>query len=324
VSILLAPVPGTSPVPSLEAPDVVEVSTSSLRVGRSPRDRGIDRAHVALLAEVAATWPPIVVSRRDRRVIDGHHRVAAAKQLGLKRLRAVYFDGSPDDAYVEFVRCNVGHGLPLGLGERRSAAGRILRSHPERSDRSVASVCGVSPKTVARLRRELARCSPQPVPARRVGRDGRVRPIDAAELRARITEELIRQPEASLRSIAACVGSSPETVRSVRGKLRTAAGGPVVTESDPVDTDAKVLGLLTRRARTGHRVEGDHAFTASEDGCAFVEWFDTTAVASVDHWAHVASVPRSRIYEIADEARRRATFWSHFADSLEGQIRRRA
>jgi hypothetical protein len=27
---------------------------------------------------------------------------------------------------------------------------------------------------------------------------------------------------------------------------------------------------------------------------------------------------------VADEARRRATFWTHFADSLEGQVRRRA
>ena len=91
-----------------------------------------------------------------------------------------------------------------------------------------------------------------------------------------------------------------------------------------VDTEATVLGLLTRRAHTGHRLEGDQAFTTREGGCEFIEWFDSTAVDPADQWAHVGSVPRSRIYEVADEARRRATFWSHFADSLEGQVRRRA
>jgi hypothetical protein len=301
-----------------------ELPLDALEVGPSLRVEGLDARHVAVLAELAGAWPPIVVRRENRSVVDGQHRVAAARRLGLATLQVTWFDGSAEDAFVEFVRCNVGHGLPLGLAERRSAAARILRSHPERSDRSVASVCGVSPKTVARLRDELARSAPQLVPMRRVGRDGRARPIDPVELRARITEELERRPEASLRSIAAAVGSSPETVRSVRGKLQTVDRGSVNPELASVDTDATVLGLLTRRAHTTHRLEGDQAFTTREGGCEFIEWFDSTAVDPGDQWAHVGSVPRSRIYEVADEARRRATFWSHFADSLEGQVRRRA
>jgi hypothetical protein len=301
-----------------------ELTLDALHVGPSLRVEGLDARHIATLAELAGAWPPIVVRREDRSVVDGQHRVAAARRLGLASLQVRWFDGSAEDAFVEFVRCNVGHGLPLGLGERRSAASRILRWHPERSDRSVASVCGVSPKTVARLRGELARTSPRENPARRVGRDGRFRPVDPAELRARITEELAQRPEASLRSIAAAVGASPETVRSVRGKLRVAERGSVVTEPTTVDTEAIVLGLLTRRAGTGHRLEGDRAFSTREGGGEFIEWFDSTAVEPTEHWAHVGSVPRSRIYEVADEARRRATFWTHFADSLEGQVRRRA
>jgi len=301
-----------------------ELPLDALHVGPSLRVEGLDARHVATLAELAGAWPPIVVRRDDGSVVDGQHRVAAARRLGLATLQVTWFDGSAEDAFVEFVRCNVGHGLPLGLGERRSAASRILRSHPERSDRSVASVCGVSPKTIARLRGELARSGPRHVPARRVGRDGRVRPVDPAELRARITEELERRPEASLRAIAAAVGSSPETVRSVRGKLRTAEGGSVTAEPAAVDTEATVLGLLTRRAHTGHRLEGDRAFATREGGCEFIEWFDATSVEPTDHWSHVGNVPRSRIYEVADEARRRAQFWVHFADSLEGQVRRRA
>ena len=301
-----------------------EVPLDALHVGPSLRIEGLDPRHVATLAELAGAWPPIVVRRDDHSVVDGQHRVAAARRLGLASLQVRWFDGSPDDAFVEFVRCNVGHGLPLGLSERRSAVSRILCSHPERSDRSVASVCGVSPKTVARLRDELARSAPQLVPVRRVGRDGRARPIDPAELRARITEELERRPEASLRSIAAAVGSSPETVRSVRGKQQAIDRGSVNPELASVDTEATVLGLLTRRAHAGHRLEGDQAFTTREGGSEFIDWFDSTAVEPADQWTHIGSVPRSRIYEVADEARRRATFWSHFADSLEGQVRRRA
>jgi hypothetical protein len=302
-----------------------ELPLDSLRVGPSLRVEGLDAEHVATLAEFDGAWPPIVVRREDRSVVDGQHRVAAARRLGLACLQVTWFDGSTEDAFVEFVRCNVGHGLPLGLGERRSAASRILRSHPERSDRSVALVCGVSPKTVARLRGELARTANRGEPARRVGRDGRVRPVDPAELRARITEELVRRPEASLRSIAAAVGSSPETVRSVRGKLRAAERGfGSDPEPTPADTEATVLGLLERRARVAHRLHGDRAFGGRDGGNEFISWFDATAVEPTDGWAHLGTVPRSRIYEVADEARRRARFWADFADSLEGQVRRRA
>ena len=225
MSISFAPVPAAPPVPSAEPREVAEVSTTSLRMGRSPRERGIDRDHVALLAEVPESWPPIVVSRRDGSVIDGQHRVAAARQLGIDRLCAVFFDGSPDDAYVEFVRCNVGHGLALTLDERRAAARRILLTHPDLSDRGVASVCGLSPKTVGRLRRETDRGTgpgqeDRAGVKRRVGRDGRQRPVDASAARLRIAEELERQPDASLRTIASAVGVSPETVRTVREKLR--------------------------------------------------------------------------------------------------------
>jgi ParB-like chromosome segregation protein Spo0J len=301
-----------------------ELPIDDVRVGPSLREEGLDPGHVATLAELAGAWPPILVRREDRSVVDGQHRVAAARRLDLRSLQVTWFDGSAEDAFVEFVRCNVGHGLPLGLSERRSAATRILRSHPERSDRGIASVCGVSPKTVARLRADLASTAPLDLPSRRVGRDGRVRPVDPAQLRARITEELERRPDASLRAIAAAVGSSPETVRSVRGKLRAVGGQPAPAAQETTDTEATVLGLLTRSGRAGHRLEGDCAFSGREHGTEFVKWFDAMTVDPADLWTHVGTVPRSRIYEVADEARRRAGFWSSFADSLEGQLRRRA
>jgi ParB-like chromosome segregation protein Spo0J len=324
VSISFAPVPAASPVPSVEPREVAEVSTTSLRTGRSPRVRGIDRRHVAALAEVPESWPPIVVGRRDGSVIDGLHRVAAARQLGLERVCAVFFDGSPDDEYVEFVRCNVGHGLALTLDERRAAARRILLTHAALSDRGVASVCGLSPKTVGRLRRttDEAGASDARV-ARRVGRDGRQRPVDASAARVRIAEELERQPEASLRTIASAVGVSPETVRTVREKLRS--GPERSTESVGLaEPEAVVLGVLERKRHRAAPLDRDRAFTDRDEGRQFLDWFEATTVDDADLWQHGQAIPRSRVYEIADEARRRAGVWTRFAEQLEGQVCRRA
>ena len=139
----------------MELSEVIQVAIDALRIGPSMREGGIDASHAAALGEVAESWPPIVVNRCDYSLIDGQHRVAAAKHLGITQLAAVLFDGSPEDAYVEFVRCNTRHGLPLTLAERRLAARRILCSNPDRSDRGVAALCGISPKTVARLREQL-------------------------------------------------------------------------------------------------------------------------------------------------------------------------
>jgi ParB-like chromosome segregation protein Spo0J len=326
VSISFAPAPAASPVPSAEPHEVTEVSTASVRAGRSPRVGGIDRRHVALLAEVPESWPPILVSRRDGSVIDGLHRVAAARQLGLERLPAVFFDGSPDDAYVEFVRRNVGHGLALTLDERRAATRRILLTHPDLSDRGVASVCGLSPKTVARLRRETDEGggggATDTRVKRRVGRDGRQRPVDASAARARIAKELERQPGASLRTIASAVGVSPETVRTVRERLRAAPERSTdPTEADPEDV---VLAVLARKRHRVAPLDRDRAFTDRDDGRQFVDWFDATCVNDADLWQHGRAVPRSRVYEIADEARRRAAVWTRFAEQLEGQVCRRA
>jgi ParB-like chromosome segregation protein Spo0J len=322
-----------TPEPALGAAYPAPASTTlpiaALEVGPSRRERGVDPAHVAALAEVAESWPPILVNRSGRVVVDGQHRVAAAKQLGLREVHVIWFDGSDIESHLEFVRRNVSHGLPLTLAERRAAARRFVSSCPEFSDRGIAEVCGLSPRTVRRLREEAGavaeRTNGSRRGQRRVGRDGRVRPIDPKATRAGIAEELARQPDASLRKIASAVGASPETVRSVRNELRgtdasTRAGG---LADDPAAT---ALSLLSRSpgSRVGLVCRDDRAFTDREDGAQFVEWFGATSVEQCQLWRYVESVPLSRVYEIADEARRRAEFWTDFAGAVEGRVRRRA
>lgn len=305
-------------------PEIGTISIVAVHVGPSLRAAGIDPLHVAALAEVAAHWPPIVVNRTDLSVIDGHHRIAAARQLGLRELRVTWFDGSPEDAYLEFVRCNVGHGLPLTLAERRHAARQMLRCYAERSDRAIASVCGVSPTTVARLRKELGPVAWPGDGTRdakgRVGIDGRVRPLNGMALRARIARELAVRPEASLRAIAGTVGASPETVRSVRNELRT--GGGAAKYATAASSDAvSMLDVAPAEPCVAQPGE-DRAFTDRDGGQEFVDWFEATAVEKLDPWLHVEAVPLSRVYEIADLARCRAEFWNRFAKALETRVRR--
>jgi transposase-like protein len=54
----------------------------------------------------------------------------------------------------------------------------------------------------------------------RVGKDGRVRPLDSAPGRQRAAELLISSPEASLREVARAAGISPGTVGDVRRRLQ--------------------------------------------------------------------------------------------------------
>ena len=198
-----------------------------LQVKAPYRESGVSEAHVARLVELDGGWPPILVSRDDRVVIDGLHRVAAARILGWETIDASLFDGGPDAAVVEFIRRNMHHGLPLTLRDRKQAAGRLLIAHPEWSDRRIAELCVVSPKTVGRLRRSLVDLPAEEIPQLdtgfRIGRDNKRRPTDRALARQRVAEALDAHPSGSLRSLAAQAGVSRETVRHVRGRRATDA-----------------------------------------------------------------------------------------------------
>jgi len=149
-----------------------------------------------------------------------------------------------------------------------------------------------------------------------LGRDGRTRPVAAHSVRQRIASALAEQPGRSLRAIAAQVGASPETVRNVRRDLEH-VGSPSGGASTP-----PALSLVGSR-RTVAKWGQDKALTSDPFSVAFLKWFQTTDV--TDEWArHIPAVPLSRVYEVADEARRRARLWQEFADGLEGRARRSA
>jgi ParB-like chromosome segregation protein Spo0J len=225
------------------------------------------------------------------------HRAMAARSVGRSTIPAVMFDGDEAEARIEAVRSNIAHGKPLSLAEREAAAAGILDLVPDWSDRRVASVTGLSPKTVARLRRcrTEARATEDSAQLRgRVGRDGKLRPLDPAAVRRRVAEALRGDPRASNREIAKRTGASQATVRDVRQRL--SSGNKTPTSA----VDGRLPGV----------VPSD-----------FAEWFDERHVDDTSWQDFVDAIPISRVYEIADTARARSESWRAFASALEDRAR---
>lgn len=196
---------------------IAVVPIAALVPGESPRLDGQIEEHVARLAEVDAALPPILVERGSMRVIDGMHRLLAARRRGRQTIEVEFFESDAADAFLHAVKANVTHGLPLSQNDRRAAATRIINSYPHMSDRAIARVTGLGATTIASIRRSSPEAGP-PVDAR-VGQDGKVRPLDAARGRLRAAELFAERPEASLRQIAREAGVSPATAADVRKRL---------------------------------------------------------------------------------------------------------
>jgi hypothetical protein len=268
---------------------VIRLALAALRPGIQLRLGEVQQSHIEALALSSDPWPPLLIRRADNTIVDGHYRYLAARQLGRTHIDCTYFDGGIADAYLEALRRNRQHGLPLSRQEREVSARHVLSLHPEWSDRRVAAACCVAPVTVARTRAVIETPNGRTDPAKgRVGKDGRCRPIDPKSSRDLIARELQTQPTLSLREIARRTGTSPATVRTVRARLQAWTS--------------------------------DKALVSGVGGTAFLAWFDRTNIG--DEWpTYIEGIPVSRIYELADEARRRATGWLEFAALLEQRVR---
>ncbi|MET8831845.1 ParB N-terminal domain-containing protein [Streptomyces sp. NPDC004610] len=196
--------------------ELTDIPITLLQFGDSPRLAGQDKKYTEQLAESETPLPPILVNRRTMQVVDGTHRVLAAILRGWETIPARLVDVSRNDAFLLAVEANTQHGLPLSQADRRAAAARLVTSHPHMSDRAIARVSGLGAKSVAAIRRSTV--SESQLNAR-VGRDGRVRPVDRVAGRQRAAEVIAQNPEASLREVARLAGISPATASDVRKRL---------------------------------------------------------------------------------------------------------
>jgi ParB-like chromosome segregation protein Spo0J len=300
---------------------VREVPLDSLGFGFTPR-AGIDRDHVRTLAEVVPALPPVLVHTPSMHVIDGVHRVLAARMAGQKTIAASMVDGTQAEASISAIQHNVQHGMPLTLSERQAAARKVVGLRPDWSDRRVGAICGLSPNTVAKVRVRATAQDDQLTA--RIGRDGRARPIDPAEQRRRIAEALVAEPEASLQAIAKRTGSAKATVRDVRDRIQNGADilPPRLQRSRnasrrPIREPIAEVPVPDEPAR---KVHTDQAFTSSESGQRFIEWFNTRRVDDDAEWLpFIDAVPLSRVYEIADAAYRCGDLWHRFAAAVSAR-----
>jgi hypothetical protein len=123
-----------------------------------PRIDGLDAPHVRALEEDPEAWGPLAAVERDRKrvLVDGFHRLAAAQNLGLGSVDLRIVD-PPDDGDLRRLafELNARHGRPLTLSDRRTEAARLLRLHPEWSEREIGRRCALAQPTVGKIREDL-------------------------------------------------------------------------------------------------------------------------------------------------------------------------
>jgi ParB-like chromosome segregation protein Spo0J len=296
---------------------VVAVLVSLLVPGESPRLEGQDQAHVARLAEIDGPLPPILVDRTTMQVIDGTHRLMATILKGRRTIDVEFFDGNPADAFLRAVEANVTHGFPLSQADRRAAATRIIRSHPHMSDRAIAQVAGLAAKTVAGIRRHCEETVS--MLDARVGRDGRVRPLNSVEGRRRVAELMSEHPQASLREVARGAGVSPATASDVRKRLQR--GEEPIPEPVGPRPRPRLAVVPPDPATVLEKLLRDPSLRHNEDGRRLLRLLRLSAIGAQELSDLIAAMPPHCTALVRQLAQQYAQMWSEFARDLDERSR---
>ncbi|MFC4079746.1 ParB N-terminal domain-containing protein [Amycolatopsis samaneae] len=278
------------------------------------------------MAESGVALPPIIVHRATMRVVDGMHRLHAARLRGDTTIDVHFFDGDEHEAFVVAVESNIRHGLPLSLADRKAAAERIVRSHPHWSDRAIAARTGLSHKTVGAIRRRSG--GEIPHSAARVGRDGRQRRLDQVDGRLRASELISRNPGAPIREIAEDAGISLSTAKDVRSRLRRGddpvppkqrreppAHAERVPRQAPDRPGEQTLGR--NRASAVRALLADPSLRYTEAGRTLLRWLHSHS-GGEGGWSWIADqVPEHCRELVAELAHGCASDWQQFAERLD-------
>jgi ParB-like chromosome segregation protein Spo0J len=312
--------------------DPVMVPIALLHDADSPRLNGESAEHVHALAEAEATFPPILVHRATMRVIDGMHRVQAMIFSGKQEIKVQFFDGAEEDAFVAGVLANIAHGLPLSPADREAAASRILRTHPQWSDRAIAEVAGLASTTIAKIRGRSEHAQRDV----RIGRDGRSRPVNGASRRRLAGQLYGEHPAASIREIALMAGISPATAKDVRDRMKRGED-PVPAKlalaeqknaSGPQDEVPR--STVTRSAIRGpqphpaldpslilQKLQRDPALRLNEDGRQLLRWLNARSMNGGDREGFEERIPAHCVSLVAELALGLAEEWARLAKDLQ-------
>jgi ParB-like chromosome segregation protein Spo0J len=310
--------------------DAVMVPIALLHHADSPRLDGESAEHIQSLAEADANFPPILVHRATMRVIDGMHRVQATILSGKQEIKVQFFDGAEADAFVAGVLANIEHGLPLSPADREAAAARILRTHPQWSDRAIAEVAGLACTTVARIRSRSEHAQRDV----RIGRDGRSRPVNGASRRRLASRLYGEHPEASIREIAIMAGISPATAMDVRDRMKRGEdpvpaklalaeqkNGPTTPDEAPRTTAPRPIRARTTPAPDPslilQKLQRDPALRLNEDGRQLLRWLNARSMNAGETEGFEERIPAHCVSLVAEMALGLAEEWGRLAKELQ-------
>ena len=115
----------------------------------NPRLGGVDQEVVEFYASIYrdVVWPPIWVHRQSHKLLDGWHRVEAAKHAGVYSLVVHWVEAKEEELFALAVKANLGHGMRLNKEERYKAIVRLQRE--AWTHERIAGFFGCSLKMVA-------------------------------------------------------------------------------------------------------------------------------------------------------------------------------
>jgi aryl-alcohol dehydrogenase-like predicted oxidoreductase len=326
------PEENADPMLMVECLPEVSVPIASLVPGFHLRASGVDASHIQLLADAAGSvrLPSILVQKHGTRIIDGMHRIEVARLRGEWSIKARIVDCTDEEALILAVRSNTLHGLPLSKADRISGAKRILAVYPDWSDRAVAGITGLGAKAIASLRNSST--IPQ-MHVKRLGRDGKRRPMVPGEGRIRAAEYIEAHPDASVRQVARESDVSVGTAQKVREGLRNgmvyvphdrAAGSTTAGSTTAADTPAghRVSDVRDPRRSlawqaVAPKLTSDPALRYTEGGRAFLRWMGAHSMGA-DEWREFAdAVPAHWLDDVLGIALGMGEEWRQFADWIK-------
>lgn len=130
--------------------EMISVHDLLLDRALNPRRQVPDQEVVDYYASIFADviWPPILVHRATHKLLDGWHRVEAAKRAGVYQVPVQWVEAKDEELFALAVKANLAHGVRLTREERYQAIYRLQRESwtPER----IVEVLGCSVAMVDR------------------------------------------------------------------------------------------------------------------------------------------------------------------------------
>jgi len=166
-------------------PEIVSVSDIVINIDfmmRDELDKKVIEEYKQNLDAILELNPIVVFETPSGLLlVDGFHRIAAAKQLNWEKVKVEKHKGSTQDALAYACLANLKHGKPLTLKEKKRAICGYLKLNVVLSNVQIGLDVGVSDVTILNYRRELeAKGEIQPQETR-LGADNKIYELPASK-----------------------------------------------------------------------------------------------------------------------------------------------